>query len=363
MTFALYLTRIFALSTGAALLALGALVELLDLLDNGNAVIARDGRLSDLIYYAALITPTVAASVIPIATLIGALIAFGNLAGKNEIVAMRSSGMTLYWIVARLAPVTLFIGLLYFMLRFVAAPYTEIQAYEMLREPETAIATASEAAPGGRPAKGAYWISSGRVILAFEDVEDEGRRIRQVTIVDRDADGRMVRHTTARQGRFEKGDWRFEGVKSRTIRQQGAAGDEVNEYSLLEGPQPIDILAATIPSARARLRLPGLPAAKIWAGSNSPAYHQTNFYEALAAPFVPMIMLLAAAPLALGTARHPSRVRDMSIALCGGFGYLLASGIFRPLGESGVMPPALAVWGPVIIFVLATTSILAHREG
>lgn len=359
MTFILYLTRVFALSTGAALLALGALAELLDLLDNGNIVIARYGRLSDLAYYAVLITPTVAASVIPIATLIGALIAFGNLAGNNEIVAMRSSGMTLYWIVARLAPMALFIGMLYFALRFVVAPYTEIQVYEMLREPETASETVSDE----RPSNGGYWISSGRVILAFEDVEDEGKRIRHVTIVDRDEDGRMVRHTVASEGRYEKGDWRFAGVTSRTTGAQGAAQASGGEFILVDGPQPIDILSATIPNARVRLRQPGLPEAKIWAGSNSPAYHRTNFYEALAAPFVPMIMLLAAAPLALGTARHPSKVRDMGIALCAGFGYLLASGMFRSLGESGVMPPLLAVWGPVVIFAVATTSILAHREG
>ncbi len=363
MTFALYLTRVFALSTAAALLAMGALAELLDLLDNGNTVIAHYGRLLDLAKYAVLITPTVAASVIPIASLIGALITFGALAGNNEIVAMRSSGMTLYWIVARLAPVALFIGVLYFALRFIVAPYTEIQVYELLREPETADAAASEGASGSMPAKGAYWISSGQVILAFDDAEDEGRKLRQVMIVERDADGRMVRHMTASEGRFEKGDWHFEGVSSQIIRRQGPVKGQDNEYTLVDGPQPIDILAATIPNARARLRQPGLPEAKIWAGSNSPAYRQVNFYEALAAPFVPMIMLLAAAPLALGTARHPSRVRDMAIALGTGFGYLLASGVSRSLGEAGVMPPLLAVLGPVVIFVLATISILAHREG
>lgn len=359
MTFILYLSRVFVISAGAALLALGALAELLDLLENGNTVIARNGRLSDLAYYALLITPTIAASVIPIATLIGTLIAFGNLAGNNEIVAMRSSGMTLYWIVVRLAPAALLIGMVYFMLRFVIAPYTEIQVYEMLRDPKTATETALDE----RASDGGYWISSGRIILNFEEAMDEGRRIQRVTIVDRDDDGAMVRHTFASEGRYEKGDWRFEGVTSQTLGGQGAAQAPGKEFTLVNGPQPIDILAATIPNARVRLRQPGLPEAKIWAGSNSPAYHQTNFYEALAAPFVPLIMLLAAAPLALGTARHPSKAHDMTIALCAGFGYLLASGMFRSLGESGVIPPLLAVWGPVVIFLLATTSILAHREG
>lgn len=362
MTFALYLMRVFALFAGAALLALGALAELLDLLDNGNTVLARSGRLIDLAYYAALIAPSVTASVIPIATLIGALVSFGNLARRNEIVAMRTSGITLYWIVARLAPLALAIGALYFVVRFIVAPYTEIQVHEMLREAETAEQTAAQAASDA-PAKGAYWISSGKVIMAFERVEEEGRRLRQVTIIERGADGRMVRHTAAREGRLENDSWRFYGAVSQAIKVQGPAEIETGVFTLADGPQPIDVLAATILNARVRLHQPGVSEAKIWAGGNSPAHRLTNFYEALAAPLVPFIMLMAAAPLALGTSRYPSRARDLGIALGIGFGYLLGSGIFRALGESGVMPPALAVWGPVVIFMLGAASLLAHREG
>ncbi|MEQ1887549.1 MAG: LptF/LptG family permease [Alphaproteobacteria bacterium] len=363
MTFALYLTRIFALSVGVALLALGALAELLDLLDNGNAVIARDGRLGDLGSYAALIMPSIAASVVPIATLIGALITFGNLAVHNEIVAMRSSGMTIYWIVGRLAPVTLVIGLVYFGVRFVAAPYTEILVHEMLREPEPAAQADLDTGAAGMPGQAAYWISSGPMIMGFERAEDEGRRMQHVTLIRRGPDGRIVSHATARTGRLIDGVWQFDGVTARSINREGASKAQAGALTLADGPEPVDILSATILNARVRLHQPGLPEAKIWAGGNSPGYYLTNFYEALAAPFVPMIMLLAAAPLALGTSRYPSRARDMAVALAAGFGYLLASGVFRSLGESGVMPPVLAVGGPVLIFMLATSSILAHREG
>jgi len=358
MTFALYLSRMFALSVGAALLALGMLAELLDLLDNANAVLSRRGELSDLAYYAVLLSPSIIASVLPAATLIGGLITFSTLAGHNEIVAMRGSGMTLYWIVARLAPVTLMMGVVYFVMHFVAAPYTEIQVSEMLREPDSAAQVEPD-----QPTKAAYWISSGRVILGFGRAEDEGRTLRQVTLIRRGADGRVTEHSTARTGRMAQGGWQFDGVTSQRINQQPSASALPDSLVLENGPQPVDILSATIMNARVRLHQPGIPEADIWAGGNSPAYHQTNFYGALAAPFVPMIMLLAAAPLALGTSRYPSRARDMGVALVAGFGYLLASGVFRSLGESGVMPPVLAVWGPMVIFALATSSLLAHREG
>lgn len=362
MTFALYLMRIFAFSVGAALLALGILAELLDLLDNGNAVLAGHGGTQGLPLYAALITPTVVASVLPIATLIGALITFSNLSGHNEIVAMRSSGMTIYWVVARLAPVTLIIGIVYFMVRFVVAPYTEIQVHEMLRAPDP-VSLEQVDATTDLPVKGAYWISSGPMIMAFERAEDSGRKVRRATLIQRDHDGRIVAHMNAREGRFDKGAWLFEGVVSRTLQQGGVAAVTGNGFILSDGPQPIDILSATILNARVRLHQPGIPETKIWAGSNSAAYRLTNFHDALAALLVPLIMLLAAAPLAIGSSRYPSRARDMGVALVVGFGYLLASGVFRSLGESGVMPPPLAVWGPVMIFLAVTSSILAHREG
>ena len=363
MTFALYLSRVFALSAGAALLALGALAELLDLLDNGNVVMARNGRLSDLAYYAALIAPSIAASVIPTASLIGALVAFSNLAGHNEIVAMRAAGMTLYWIVVRLSPAALAIGVLYFLVRFAAAPYTEIQIHQWLQEPEAQQEAVEPGAADGAPSRGAYWIGSGPLIMNFEGADATGRRLRQVTLYERGPGVRLTRYTSARAALYENGRWRFDGVTDLSINAQGAARTQGNNFTLENGPQPVDILTATIPNARARLREPGLPEAEIWAGGNSPSQRLTNFYEALAAPFVPLIMLVAASPLALGTSRQPARLRDMGVALAAGFGYLLASGVFRTLGESGVMPPLLAVWGPMLIFALATASILAHREG
>lgn len=356
MTITLYLTRVLAISIGAALLALGALAELLDLLENANTVIARNGRLQDLAYYAALITPSAASSVIPIASLTGALVAFGSLAGRNEIVAMRMAGITLYSILLRLMPAALVIGLLYFVMRFLISPYTEIQVHEWLTEPETIIMSEQPVTIGN------YWISSGPVIIAFEGIAEQGRRLLHVSIFERDSKGRLIRHSTAMTARYEGAEWRLEGLKSRIVAQPGTEGPQ-GALVLRDGPLPIDVLSATVPNARVRLGQPGIQDANVWAGRDSPAYHATNFYEAITSPFVPLIMLLAAAPLALGTPRHPTLSRDTTIAMGIGFGYLLTSGIFRPLGESGVMPPFIAVSGPLIIFVLAAVSVLTHREG
>lgn len=358
MTITLYLMRVLAVSIAAALLALGALAELLDLLENGNTVVARNGRLGDLFYYAALITPSAVASVIPIASLTGALVTFVSLSGRNEVVALRTMGVTLYWIVSRLAPAAFAVGLIYFAVRFLVAPYTELQVHEWLAEPEAA----GQAEDAQGVGKGNYWIGSGPVIIAFEGVADQGSELSHLTVFERDARGRLIRHSTANMGRFDGKGWQLEGLQSVIINHPGSQ-PPAGPLTLDNGPRPIEVLAATVPNARMRLTQPGLPEADVWAGHDSPAYQATNFYEALTSPFVPLLMLLAAAPLALCTPRHPTLTRDTSIALGIGFGYLLTSGIFRPLGESGVMPPLIAASGPMVIFVLTAVSVLVHREG
>lgn len=105
MTLSRYLTRAFLAAILSALVALIALAGLLDLLDNANTVLSRKESILDLVHYALLIMPSIAASAIPAATLIGTMAAFAGLAVHNEIIAMRAAGITLYRIVAALAPI------------------------------------------------------------------------------------------------------------------------------------------------------------------------------------------------------------------------------------------------------------------
>lgn len=356
MTFTLYLSRVFLFSVAVAALALGALAELLDLLENGNAVIARYGYASDLVRYALILTPAIGASVLPIASLTGAMITFAGLARHNETAVIRSTGITIYWMVSRLAPAALLIGLLYFILRFVIAPYSEIRAFEWVNPPESA-------SSGELFHKGDYWIGSTKAIIRFSQAGEEGRLMQDVTIFERDALGRLLRHTQAERGRYEKGIWIFEGARSMKIHAPGTHPALSDAFVLAEGPSPTDIRAAMIPGARARLSQPSLPEASVWAGRNSPALLTTNLFDAMASPFVPLVMLIAASPLALGTARNPSQARFVGMAIASGFGYLLIGGIFRALGEAGIVPPLLAISGPLAIFLITGVCIMAYLEG
>jgi lipopolysaccharide export system permease protein len=358
MTLSRYLTRAFLAAILSALVALIALAELLDLLDNANTVLSRNESILDLAHYALLIMPSIAASAIPAATLIGTMAAFAGLAGHNEIIAMRAAGITLYRIVAALAPAALFIGLVYFVLLVLVTPNTEVAVHGWLVTPDEETETAGDGMPQGN-----FWVSSGPNVLSFDSVSEDGTQLQKVSLYRLDDDGRLVERTTAAQAVRLDGFWRLDAVVRTSVGEPEARPETFDTLEMPGGPRPAEVLAAAVPTARARLVQPGGLNAEVWSGANSPSFYLTSFYQAIAAPLVPLIMVLAAAPLAFGTSRHPAQGTTALAALALGFGFLLVNGIFRSLGQADALPPILAGLAPTAIFLLLSLSVLIHSEG
>lgn len=358
MTLAFYLSRVFLTSIGSALVALISLAELLDLLDNANKVFSRNESGADIAHYALLILPSAAASAIPAATLIGAMAAFAGLAGHNEIVGLRAAGVTLYRIVWKLTPVAFLVGMVYFVLLFVVTPDTEIAVHGWLAPADEEAAMTVDGI-----AEGNFWVSSGPNILSFDHISEDGKLLQRVSLYRLDSDGRLLERTTAERAVRLEDSWRLDTAVRTSVQTPEARLKIFETLEMAKGPLPADLLAAAIPTARARLVLPGRSDAEVWSGANTPSSYLTNFYQAMAAPLVPLIMVLAAAPLAFGSSRHPVAPATVLGALALGFGFLLVNGIFRSLGQSDVLPAILAGWGPTGIFLLLGLSVLLHNEG
>jgi lipopolysaccharide export system permease protein len=358
MTLSRYLTRALLAAILSALVALIALAGLLDLLDNANTVLSRNESILDLVHYALLIMPSIAASAIPVATLIGTMSMFAGLAGHNEIIAIRAAGITLYRIVAALAPAALFIGFAYFVLLVLVTPNTEVAIHGWLVTPDEETETAGDGMPQGN-----FWVSSGPNVLSFDGVSEDGTQLQKVSLYRLDDDGRLVERTTAAQAVRLDGFWRLDAVVRTSVGEPEPRAETFDTLEMPGGPRPAEVLAAAVPTARARLVQPGGLNAEVWSGANSPSFYLTSFYQAIAAPLVPLIMVLAAAPLAFGTSRHPARGTAALAALALGFGFLLVNGIFRSLGQADALPPIMAGLAPTAIFLLLSLSVLIHSEG
>ena len=86
-------------------------------------------------------------------------------------------------------------------------------------------------------------------------------------------------------------------------------------------------------------------------------------YELLwSRPLLCIAMVLLAATVSLKSFRS-GRVQTMvGAGMIGGFGFFLASEISRQIGVAGLAPPWAAIWLPVIVLLIISSSVLLHQE-
>lgn len=356
-TLARYLSRQFLVRSLAVLVALTALLQLLDLLDAASRVLERGGALGDLGTYALLRLPSIVERLVPLAVLVGSLTTLYGLVQNNEIVAMRSAGLTPYQLLATLMPAAVAIAVFHLILSDQIAPRAERAFLTWWAETEP---PTDDDLP---LAEKKLWLRVGNTIVAAERVLERGARLEQVSLYPRDDQGRVTERIRAAAAVYGDGNWTLlDGTRLDLTR-----GDFKAE-PFARAPWPVrlhpanvvEVLQPTenIPLLRLRSILRG-----DWAGRQSPAYYETRLHETYAGPLATLIMVLLAAPVAHGMRRSGAVGGSMALGIGIGLTYLLADGMLAALGEAGAMPAVIAAWAPTVFFAAVGGAILVHVEG
>ena len=87
-----YLRKLLALQTIGVLIALTALLQVLDLLDATTDILNRHLGLAGIVHYTLLRTPVELALSLPLAMLVGALFTYYTLARNHELIAIQGVG-------------------------------------------------------------------------------------------------------------------------------------------------------------------------------------------------------------------------------------------------------------------------------
>ena len=346
-----YLTRIMALRTAAAAAALIGLLQLIDLLERTNDILARGGII-EILRYMALRLPYMFEQVAPFAVLAGALFTFSQLARNSELVVMRISGLSLLQIFRRTLPVALAVAAL-----------DLVVADQITPRAEQALATWwAASAPGPVAKSAARWFRiDGDVVLA-RAASPSGKVMRGVSIYDRDAQQQLVRRINAQTATWSGGQWRLTNATITDLHEDHADTMTVGAVDWPTTLRPADTArlfagAYQMTSEAAYRSLFGKGPV-----NQSPSEFQTRLYRTLAEAMAPIIMLLFALPMALGHARS-NRTIPVILGLCFGLLYLVADGVLTAMGETGVLPPWAAAWGAPVAFAAGAISYLLYAEG
>jgi lipopolysaccharide export system permease protein len=322
------------------LLALTALMQLLELLEVTTEVLDRGLGAAGVLRYAMLRIPAELLVALPLAGLLGSMAAFYAMARTREITALRSAGVGLGRVLIYLLPVPLLFALLHLALAQKLVPVAE----GALKSWWDSTVPLEE-----RPSD-PQWVRTSQGILMFERSSADGLRMLDVRIYERGSDDLLRLATRAEEAVWRGDHWQLSQVRDLTVG-QGPQPAVVPQRSWDSNLSPDDILQ--LDAAEPHLSSSAL--ADVIGGervSTRPrSYYETVLLQSMVAPFTVFIMMLLAMPAAIVNERGGGGGR-MLLALFLGLGLLLVDGIFSAFGTSGRISPLLAALAAPLTFAL-----------
>ncbi len=302
-----YVTTRFLLAFSGALLILGLLVLVIDLmlhvedLREGDRGLGAAFQLLGL-RAAALYLP----HLLPLATFIGAFLATGLAARSQEMIAIRAAGISPS---RALVPVFIAAALLSAVTLALSETVSVRAAAALERRTGDGRADLFQSADG-------IWYHTGRFVYNVRSADEAGDRLEEVRIFERDGAGRLLRVIeAARADRVAGSLWRFEEARVRTY-----DPDRPREAPAFERAERIELaLEENEHEPRLRGDLESLP---VWVlaraqsrakGSGGEADRvRTAFHQRLSHPLLTLVLAFLGVPLGLSVERARSLARPLA---------------------------------------------------
>ncbi|MDA0705821.1 MAG: LPS export ABC transporter permease LptG [Proteobacteria bacterium] len=324
------------------LLALAGLFEFIAEIDDTKG----DYQTPQAVLYTLLRLPQLAFEMLPIAALIGSLLALGALASNSEIIAMRSAGLS----VMRLAGMVGITGLAMLMLTGLLGEFIGPPLDYFARNMR--IQARSEQADDrlGQDA----WARDGNTFLHFEGVSSE-YDFGSIYVFRFDGSNRL--QSIARAENFDvddAGNWVLQNFQETRFVDDGV---QVVESSRAIEDFDIDADVLGISQVKPQsLSGRGLLSYISYLKRNSldAGGYETEFWNRVARTITVMVMPLLALAFVFGSLRTGGAGARLMIGVVIGLAYHLSAEMLANSGQVFNLNPALIAWAPSVMLVIVT---------
>ena len=364
VTLSLYISRQFAASVLAMLLALAGLVSMFDFIELLRRSASKpDATFGIVAQIAALKLPFIAMQILPFSILLGGILCFWRLTRSSELIVARAAGVSAWEFLA--APT--FCALLFGIVATGAiSPVSSV----MLARAE--IMDNAYLRTGGGPLAlngGQLWVRQsdtelvprGVAIIHALGVELRGDRLtaREVSVFRLDDGDRLLARIEAGRATLINRNWHLEQV--RTIRPEQMP----EPAATLDLPTDLTVTRVqesfASPSTLSVWALPDFIALLDRSGFSS-IRHRLHFQALLALPLLAATMALLSAGFSMRPARRGGVARMIGSGVAAGFALFVVSKVAEEFGQSGILPVVLAAWAPALAGLMLTIALLLHTE-
>lgn len=335
----------------------------IDLLSNLDEVIRHRTTLALLIRYYLSYLPVMFVQVSPFACLLSTVYTFGRLNHNNEIIAMRSSGLSIFEIARNALIFGLLISFTVFWVgdRFVPSSLAENQKIKIQIEEGSA----------KNKLKLGYSITNFSMyglknrLFFINKFSPETKTMEGITILEHDQHQNIVKKIIASKGVYKDGLWRFYQSITYNFDVNGQVIDE--PLYLDEEIMDISETPKIMASLRQKPEQMNIHQMQdyIWRLSKSGATGivrnlKVDLYQRFCSPFTSIIIILLGIPFSLMMRKRATGMSAIGVSIVVGFFYYVLDAIFLAIGKSGLLMPSLSASLSHIV-VLSTSLYLISK--
>lgn len=359
-TLSRYLVKTFTINMfgmAAALLGLIYLLDMVELLR--RAAKFQDVPLSLVVQMGFLKLPEIGQTIFPFIILFSALFTFWQLSRRQELVVLRSAGVSVWQFLAPIAGVAAVAGLI---IAFIVNPlgaifYGKYRALEnnYLDSDHSAVALFDEG----------LWLrqetGNGYAMLHADKVEMPSWKLQDVMTIFFDKNDIFTTRIDADAAQLKNGEWVFQNAVENATNEKPKRTQRLVLPTKLTTQEIEDSFST--PETMGFWKLPSFIATLDKTGFDSTRL-RIHFQNLLAQPFLFMSMVLLAAAVAMRPQRQGGTFLFIIGGVVIGFVMFFLSSFVQAMGASHQIPVFLAAWSPALLgSLLGIATLLTLEDG
>ncbi len=311
-------------------------------------------NITELILYLILIIPHTIYELFPMAALLGTIIGISLLATDSELIAMRSSGISMLQITLSILKMGALFVITAILIGELVAPYTQTMAQRI--RAEALQQNISQQSSFG------LWMRDGQTFVNIGEVLPD-LTLLGVKIFQFDDERKLRTLVAAENGTFQSDYWHLNRVKQTQIDQHGNSKNttlKTDQWVSQVTPQILSVFLVN-PDQLSFFQL-NRYINHLNKNQQQADPYKLAFWSKLMQPLSTAVMVMLAIPFAFGNIRTGTLGRSLFIGIMLGIGFYVVNKGFGSFALVYSLPPLLGATAPVIVFLLLTLIIMRQVE-
>lgn len=353
-----FLAREFAKYFFYSTAVLVFLYIVIDLFEDLGKFIEKNVAVFSLIKYYVLLTPSYTILLMPVGALLATFLVFGFMTRHREVIALKSSGLTIWRLFTPLCIIGLSLVALSFVLNetvtvWANGKWDEVRQIEIDKRPR----------PDRRARRNFFYSGENSRIFYIRQLNAAEGKIHDFTIWELAANLKIKRRIDGRVGSWNQSGWTFFNVTTREFYSDTI--EIIKQYDSLKvvdiTERPKDFLRVVKPLEQSTfLELLTFIKKKTRAGEDV-SKEKVELNYRFSFPFINLILLLLGFPLSLQL-RKGGVAFGIGLGLIFAFTYWGLIQTFKAYAVAGIVEPFLSAWIPNLIFLSVGLVLLATTK-